>query len=120
MRAPKEKGPRQHPGALKHIFVKKLLDGVDQLLDARLALSSLVLVNDALGSSLVEELAGLVGGSLSDLDVLSLNGGTDSLDGGLQLRADSAVADASLLGGDDALLLRLDVSHVRFLSISNT
>ena len=98
---------------------KKLLDGVDELLDAGLALGSLVLVGDALGGSLVQETAGLVGGSLSGLDVLGLDGGADGLDGGLQLGADCAVADASLLGGDDALLLRLDVSHVQILSISS-
>ena len=61
-------------------------------------------------------LAGLVGGSLSGLDVLGLDGGADGLDGSLELGADGAVALTGLLGGDDALLLRLDVSHVRFLS----
>ena len=114
---PTKNGPGQHPGSVHRCARKtKLLDGVDELLDAALALSGLVLVDDALGSGLVEQTAGLVGGSLSGLDVLGLDGGADGLDGGLELGADSAVALTGLLGGDDALLLRLDVSHVRFLS----
>ena len=36
--------------------------------------------------------------------------------GRLELGASGLVALAGLLSGDDALLLRLDVSHVRFLS----
>ena len=43
----------------------------------------------------------------------------DADDAGLELGADSLVALTRLLSGDDALLLRLDVSHVQFLSVSN-
>ena len=97
---------------------QKLLDGVHELLDARLTLGSLVLVDDALGSGLVEQTTSLVCLSLSELGVLSLNGSANALDSRLELRADGLVAHTSLLGGDDALLLRLDVSHVQILSIS--
>ena len=96
----------------------ELLEGVDQLLDAGLALGGLVLVDDTLGSGLVEQAAGLVGGSLGGIEVLGLDGLTDALDGGLERGADRLVADAGLLGGADALLLRLDVCHVRFLSVT--
>ena len=68
--------------------------------------------------SLVQQLAGLVGLGLSELGVVGLDGGTDTLDSGLQLGTDGLVAHTGLLGGDDALLLRLDVSHVQILSIS--
>ena len=91
----------------------------DELLGAGLALGSLVLVDDALGGSLVEQTASLVGSGLGGLDVIGLNGGADGLDGGLELGTDSLVALTRLLSGDDALLLRLDVSHVQFLSVSN-
>ena len=76
-------------------------------------------MDDALGGSLVEQTASLVGSGLGGLDVIGLNGGADGLDGGLELGADSLVALTRLLSGDDALLLRLDVSHVQFLSVSN-
>lgn len=88
-----------------------LLHGVDELLDAGLAVGGLVLVDDALGSSPVELLAGGVCGSLGGIDVASLDGGVNLLDVGLQLGADSPVTHTGLLGGDDALLLRLDVCH---------
>ena len=74
-------------------------------------------MDDALGGCLVEEAVGLVGGSLCGVGILGGDGGADVLDGSLQLGADCLVAHARLLGGDDALLLRLDVSHVRFLSV---
>ena len=109
--------PGSTPGPLRTFCEQKLLDGVDELLDAALALSGLVLVDDALGSGLVEQAAGLVGGVLGGVDVLGLDGEADLLDGGLELGADRAVALTRLLSGDDALLLRLDVSHVQFLSV---
>lgn len=89
----------------------RLLDGVSQLLDARLALGSLVLVNDALRCSLVEQAAGLVGGLLRLGGILGIHCNADILDGGLQLAADGLVADTGLLVGLNALLLRLNVRH---------
>ena len=65
------------------------------------------------------EIAVILGSGLGGLDVIGLNGGADGLDGGLELGADSLVALTRLLSGDDALLLRLDVSHVQFLSVPN-
>ena len=91
---------------------QKLLDGVDELLGTALSLSGLVLVDDALGSGLVQQAVAFLDGGLGGLDVLGLDGSANALDGGLQLGADGLVADARLLGGLDALLLRLDVSHV--------
>lgn len=71
-----------------------------------------------LEAALSSSLPALLGLGLSELGVVGLDGGTDTLDSGLQLGTDGLVAHASLLGGDDALLLRLDVSHVQILSIS--
>lgn len=68
-------------------------------------------MDDALGGSPVELLASGIGSSLSGLDVTGLDGGVNLLDVGLQLGADSPVTHTGLLGGDDALLLRLDVCH---------
>ena len=96
--------------------IGQLLHAVDQVLDAGLALCGLVLVDDALGSGLVELAARGVGGELRGLLVAGLDGGVDLLHIGLELGADGLVALARLLSGDDALLLRLDVCHVRFLS----
>ena len=88
-----------------------LLHGVDELLDAGLAVGGLVLVDDALGGSPVELAAGSVGSGLGGIDVAGLDGGVNLLDVGLQLGADCPVTHTGLLGGDDALLLRLDVCH---------
>jgi hypothetical protein len=117
-RKEKPRRPARRRGFYKSME-QKLLDGVHELLDARLTLGSLILVDDALGSGLVEQATSLVGLSLSELGVLSLNGSANALDSRLELRADGLVAHTSLLGGDDALLLRLDVSHVQILSISS-
>ena len=95
----------------------RLLHAVDEHLDATLALGGLVLVDDALGGSHVELAASRVGSSLSCLGVAGLDGRADLLDVGLELGTDRLVALAGLLGGDDALLLRLDVSHVLTLSV---
>ena len=94
-----------------------LLHAVHKHLHAALALSGLVLVNDALGGCLVELAAGCVCSGLCGFLVASLNGYADLLDVGLELGTDRAIADASLLGSDNALLLRLDVCHVLTLSV---
>ena len=66
---------------------RELFDGVHELLDAALALSGLVLVDDALGSGLVEQTARLVGGILGSGGVASLDGEADLLDGGSERTA---------------------------------
>ena len=94
-----------------HLREATLLHRVDELLDARLAVGGLVLVDDALGGSPIELAASGVSGSLGGIGVAGLDGGVNLLDVGLQLGADCPVAHTGLLGGDDALLLRLDVCH---------
>lgn len=112
-----EKGPSQN-GPSQNDADARLLDGVNEVLHAGLTVGSLVLVDDALGRSLIKTLVGAVGSGLGSLDVALGNGGLHVLDERLELGADRAVADAGLLSGTDTLLLRLDVCHfVWFLSI---
>ena len=87
--SPHEKAdPGSTPGPQSELLSgERLLDGVDELLNAALALGSLVLVDDALGSGLVEQAARLVGGELGGLGVAGLNGGANALDGGLERTA---------------------------------
>ena len=87
-------------------------DGVDQVLNAGLAVSSLVLVDDALGGSLVQSAVNAGSGCGCGLLVTSLDGCVDMLDESLELGANRLVANASDLIGADALLLRLDVCHL--------
>ena len=61
---------------------------VDEPLRAALALSGLVLVDDALRGGLVQETTSLVGKLLGCLDILFLDGLANLLDGGLELGAD--------------------------------
>ena len=87
-------------------------DGVRKLHDTGLAVRSLVLVDNALASGLVHETAG---GKRSGVGLGAVAGSDSVLDvtgGGLQLGLDGAIAHASFLVGDDALLLALDVGHV--------
>jgi hypothetical protein len=88
-----------------------LLKGIHKLLDARFALSSLVLMDDALGSCLVELAVCNASNLLSFLSVTVLDSDTDLLYIGLELGSDCLIADACLLGSLDTLLLRLDVCH---------
>ena len=90
----------------------KTLECVDLLGDRRLAVCSVVLVKNALADSLIQLTAGSNQRSSSSVLVGGLNGGVDGADGRLQLRLDSVVTQASLLVGEDALLLGLDISHV--------
>ena len=85
--------------------------GVGQAHDAALAVGGLVLVDDALGGGLVHQTAGLAGEGVGVLAVALGHGVLDVTDGGLQLALDGAVAHTTLLVGNDALLLGLDVSH---------
>ena len=90
-----------------------------ELLDTGLAVRSLVLVDDALGSSLIEALVGAGRSSLGGVGIALLDGLVNVLNERLELRAHSAVAHTGLLGGADTLLLRFDVSHfAEFLSSS--
>ena len=65
---------------------RELLDGVHELLNAALTLSGLVLVDDTLGGSLVEQAARLVGGVLSGSGVTGLDGGANLLERTARLR----------------------------------
>ena len=95
----------------------RLLHAVYEHLDATLALGGLVLVDDALRGGLVELAAGSLCCQLGGVLVASLHGSADLLDVGLEFRANRTVADACLLGGENALLLRLNVCHVLTLSV---
>jgi hypothetical protein len=88
------------------------LQRVDLLGDRGLAVCSVVLVQNTLADGLVQLAAG--GNQCSSRGILvgGLNGGVDGADGRLQLGLDCVVAQASLLVGEDALLLGLDISHV--------
>jgi hypothetical protein len=88
------------------------LEGVDLLGNSGLAVSSVVLVNNALADSLVQLAAGRSQSSGCTVLVGGLNGAADCADSSLQLGPDSDIALASLLVGKDALLLGLDISHV--------
>ncbi len=89
----------------------RLVKTVDQVLETGLAVSSLVLVDDALGNSLVEG-AGSAGASSGGSGlVASLDSSLNVLGQGLQLGTNRLVTNASDLIGADALLLRLDVCH---------
>src|SRR4029453_2894884 len=88
------------------------LECVDLLGDRRLAVCSVVLVNNALAYSLVELPACSNKSSSSSILVGGPNGGVDRGDGSLQLGLDSVVTQASLFVGQNALLLGLDISHV--------
>ena len=92
-------------------------DGVHQSHNAGLAVGSLVLVDDALGSSLVKQAASIQALGVCSGGVAGGNGLACSAHGGLQLGFASAVALTGLLVGDDALLLALDVCHVESPSI---
>ena len=94
-----------------------LLHAIDQVLDTALALGSLILVDDALGGSLVELAAGGVGSGLCCFLVASLYGYANLLDVGLEFGANRTIADAGLLGSENALLLRFNVCHVLTLSV---
>lgn len=72
---------------------------------------------DALGSSLVKKAGCLVSCNLCVLKLACLNSSANCLNSSLKLGTDSLVALACLLSGENTLLLRLDVSHVRFLSV---
>ena len=76
-------------------------------------------MDDALGSSLVEQTASMLSLGVSLNAVAGSDSLADRANGGLQLAFDSLVALASLLGGDDALLLRFDVSHCFLRLIRN-
>ena len=90
----------------------KTLECVDLLGDRRLAVCSVVLVKNALADSLIQLTACSNQRSSSGILVGGLNGGVDGADGRLQLGLDCVVTQASLLVGEDALLLGLDISHV--------
>ena len=88
------------------------LDGCDLCSDLRLAVCSLVLVDDSLGDSLVELAArnlqlGLCGGLVAGSDCFA--GCTDN---GAELALVRLVALSRLQVGLDALDLRLNVCHV--------
>ncbi len=88
-----------------------LVETIHQVLNARLTVGSLVLVDDTLGSSLVQSAAGAGASGGGSSLVASLNGSLNVLGEGLELGANRLVANASNLIGADALLLRLDVCH---------
>lgn len=92
------------------------LEGVNLLGDGRLAVSSVVLVQNTLAYSLVELLAS----QAQRLGCLVLVAGGDCLvdvaDHGLDLGTDSYVTQTCLLVGQVTLLLGLDVSHFNKLS----
>src|SRR5688572_13224217 len=90
----------------------KTLECVDLLGDRRLAVCSVVLVQNTLADSLVQLTAGSNERSSSSFLVSGLNGRVDGADGSLQLGLDGVVTLASLLVGQDALLLGLDICHV--------
>ena len=92
------------------------VDAIHELGKTGLAVGSLVLVDNMLGGSHVETLGDGLEGSLGLLGVALGDGGLDVLGQRLELGLDSLVTHASCLIGEDTLLLRLDVSHVRFLS----
>lgn len=89
----------------------RLVKTVDQVLETGLAVSSLVLVDDALGDSLVEQVIAMLHRGVGSLGVGGGDGSLDLLDGGLELRLDGLVAQTGLLGLLVALDLGLDVSH---------
>lgn len=89
-----------------------LSDGVNQILNTGLAIRGLVLVDNALGGSLIQRAVNAGSSCGSGLLIASLDGGVDVLDEGLELGANRLVANASDLIGADALLLRLDVCHL--------
>ncbi|MEN9752300.1 MAG: hypothetical protein RLZZ600_1347, partial [Actinomycetota bacterium] len=94
------------------MFVGCALESSNLLGDSRLAVSGLVLVNNALACSLVK----LLGGGLQCGYGLVLVAGNDSLascaNSGLDLALDRLVALLSLLVGANSLDLRFDVCHV--------
>jgi hypothetical protein len=90
----------------------RALESCDLLGDSRLAVSCLVLVDDALACSLVK----LLGGGFKSGYCLVFVAGDDGLascaNSGLDLALDRLVALLSLLVGANSLDLRLDVCHV--------
>lgn len=93
-----------------------LLDGVGELRDPGLTVGRLTLVDDALGSRDVEETTGFVRGGEGGSGIPGCDSGVDLLHRGLEPRADGAIALVRLGVGEDALLLTLDVCHVRYPS----
>ena len=69
-------------------------------------------MDDALANRLVEQTAGSESCCVSGSTVAGGNRVFDVTYCGLDLGLDRAIAHTGLLVGDDALLLRLDVSHV--------
>ncbi len=95
---------------LMHMCLK-LVQGVHQVLDAGLTVGSLVLVDDALGDSLIQSAGNAGAGSGGSGLVAGGDGSLNVLGEGLELGTNRLVANASDLIGADALLLRLDVCH---------
>lgn len=89
----------------------RLVKTVDQVLETGLAVSSLVLVDDALGDSLVHLVVADLDGVVSGLDVAGSNGLLDPANSGLELGTNGAVTETSLGGLLVTLDLRLDVRH---------
>ena len=89
----------------------RLVKTVDQVLETGLAVSSLVLVDDALGDSLVHLVVADLDGVVSGLDVTGSNGLLDPANSGLELGTNGAVTETSLGGLLVTLDLRLDVRH---------
>jgi hypothetical protein len=84
--------------------------------ELRLAVRSLVLVDDTLGGSLVETLDCESEGFGSIFGTGGLQG---SLDASFELTADGFVALLCLGVGEDALLLALDIGHGLFGALSS-
>ena len=70
-------------------------------------------MDDALARGLVEQAGGVESGGLGGVSVAGLDSGVNLLDRGLELRLHRTIALVRLLVGEDALLLALDVCHVR-------
>ena len=87
------------------------LEGSGALADRGLAVRRLVLVNDTLAGCLVECAGGLAGQRGGCSSVAGIGGLAELAYGGLDRGLHVLVAQPSLLVGQDALLLRLDVRH---------
>jgi len=79
--------------------------------DRRLAVGGLVLVDDAFARGLVKLATSLASECCRLLGVTSVGGGVESTHGSLERGFDRLVALPSLLVGENALLLLLDVCH---------
>ena len=91
------------------------LESRDLLGDRRLAVRSLVLVQNALAHGLVDDLACIAQGGLGNSLVAAGDRGAGRTDGRPDLALDRLIAILSLLVGADALDLRLDICHVQYV-----